>query len=39
MIAWACAWRNCDQVGPLRRVAGSMPAAWRIFHTVEAPMW
>src|SRR5580704_5062459 len=31
--AWAC--RNCRQVGPARRGAGSMPAACRIFHTVD----
>jgi len=30
---------NWDQVGPLRRDAGSMPVAWSIFHTVEAPIW
>jgi hypothetical protein len=39
MIAWACVWRNYDQVGPDRRVDGSMPAACKIFHTVEAPIW
>ncbi|MER7589697.1 hypothetical protein ABTW72_19395 [Micromonospora sp. NPDC127501] len=32
--AWAV--RNCRQVGPDRRGAGSMPAWWRIFHTVLA---
>jgi hypothetical protein len=34
----ACAWavRNCRQVGPARRGAGSMPAACRISHTVDA---
>jgi hypothetical protein len=31
--AWAC--RNCRQVGPDRRGAGSMPAACRISHTVD----
>ena len=31
--AWAC--RNCRQVGPERRGAGSMPAARRISHTVD----
>ena len=31
--AWAC--RNCRQVGPVRRGAGSMPAACRICHTVD----
>jgi len=33
----ACAWavRNCRQVGPDRRGAGSMPAACRISHTVD----
>ena len=35
-IAWACAVRNCRQVGPDRRGAGSMPAPLRIFHTVDA---
>ena len=35
----ACARRNCDQVGPTRRGPGSIPAALRIFHTVEAPIW
>jgi len=28
--------RNCDQVGPVRRGAGSMPLALRISHTVDA---
>ena len=37
-IAWACPRRNCAQVGPARRGAGSMPAALRIFQTVEAPI-
>ena len=37
-IAWACARRNCRQVGPDRRGAGSMPAPFRIFQTVEAPI-
>jgi hypothetical protein len=34
----ASAWerRNCDQVGPVRRGAGSMPLALRISHTVDA---
>src|SRR5690349_18888452 len=31
--AWAC--RNCRQVGPERRGAGSMPAARRISRTVD----
>jgi hypothetical protein len=31
--AWAC--RNCRQVGPERRGAGSMPAACRISQTVD----
>ena len=31
--AWAC--RNCRQVGPERRGAGSMPAACRICQTVD----
>lgn len=38
-IAWACALRNCAQVGPARRGVGSIPAAFRIFQTVEAPIW
>ena len=37
-IASACARRNCDQVGPARRGAGSNPAVRRIFQTVEAPL-
>src|SRR5512135_2576715 len=34
----ASAWerRNCDQGGPDRRGAGSMPAFFRISHTVDA---
>src|SRR5258707_674994 len=34
----ASAWerRNCGQVGPVRRGAGSMPLALRISHTVDA---
>ena len=34
----ASAWerRNCDQVGPVRRGAGSMPLVLRISHTVDA---
>ena len=34
----ASAWerRNCDQVGPVRRGAGSMPLALRISQTVDA---
>jgi hypothetical protein len=35
-IAWAWAVRNCAQVGPVRCGSGSIPAVWRIFHTVEA---
>jgi hypothetical protein len=33
-----CGWlvRNCLQVGPVRRGAGSTSAVWRISHTVEA---
>ena len=31
--------RNCAQVGPARRGAGSIPAPWRIVQTVEAPIW
>jgi hypothetical protein len=38
-IACACARRNCDQVGPARRGAGSIPAVFRIFQTVETPIW
>jgi Methyltransferase domain len=36
----ACAWaaRNCRQLGPARRGAGSMPAVCRISHTVDAPI-
>lgn len=30
--------RKSGQVGPVRRGAGSMPAAWRISHTVDAAM-
>ena len=32
-------WRKCDQVGPARRGARSIPAAGRMVHTVEAPIW
>jgi hypothetical protein len=34
----ASAWerKNCDQAGPVRRRAGSMPLALRISHTVDA---
>ncbi len=35
--AWEC--RNCDQVGPVRRGAGSMPAFFKISHTVDAAMF
>jgi hypothetical protein len=38
-IAWAWVRRNCVQVGPDRRGVGSIPAALRIFHTVDAPIW
>jgi hypothetical protein len=38
-MACACALRNCAQVGPARRGAGSIPAALRIFQTVETPIW
>src|SRR5258707_14002938 len=31
--AWAC--RNCRQLGPDRRGAGSMPEARRIYHIVD----
>jgi hypothetical protein len=30
----ACTRRNCRQLGPSRRGAGSIPARWRINHTV-----
>jgi hypothetical protein len=33
-----CAERNCRQVGPARRGAGSRPASFRIVQTVEAAM-
>jgi hypothetical protein len=32
-VGWAV--RNCFQVGPDRRGAGSIPAAFKIFHTVD----
>jgi hypothetical protein len=34
----ASAWerRNSDRVGPVRRDAGSMPAFFKISHTVDA---
>jgi hypothetical protein len=35
MMPWAWFVRNSLQVGPVRRGAGSMPAACRIYHTVE----
>ena len=35
-IASACAEKNCRQVGPDRRGAGSSPALFKIFQTVEA---
>jgi hypothetical protein len=38
MTPSACAVRNWRQVGPLRRGAGSMPAAVRISQTVVVPM-
>ena len=31
----ACAAKNCDHVGPDRRGDGSMPALFKIAHTVE----
>src|SRR2546430_2501562 len=34
----ACTVRNCFQVGPVRRGAGSIPVSCRICHTVEAAM-
>jgi hypothetical protein len=36
---WAWARRNSRQEGPDRRDDGSMPAACKIFRTVEAPIW
>jgi hypothetical protein len=38
-IACACVRKNSVQVGPARRGAGSIPAVWRIFQIVEAPIW
>jgi hypothetical protein len=39
-IRWACADRNASQDGPLRRGAGSIPAFFKISHTVEyAILW
>jgi hypothetical protein len=35
-MAWACTRRNCVQS---RRGAGSIPAVFSIFQTVEAPIW
>ena len=35
-IASACERRNSGQVGPVRRGAGSMPAFFKISHTVDA---
>jgi hypothetical protein len=35
-MAWACAVRNCFEVGPDRGGAGSILAAFKIFHTVDA---
>jgi hypothetical protein len=32
-MAWACAERNCRQVRPARRGAGSSPAFFRIVQT------
>ena len=37
-IVWAWAVRNCCQLGPVRRGAGSTPARCRIFQTVLAAM-
>ena len=31
-----CADRNCRQVGPARRGAGSRPALFKMFQTIEA---
>jgi len=36
MMPRACAVRNCFQVGPVRRGAGSIPASCKICQTVEA---
>ena len=36
MITSAWERRNCDQVVPVRRGAGSTPLAFRISHTVDA---
>jgi hypothetical protein len=38
-IASVWARRNSVHDGPARRVDGSMPAACRVFQTVEAPIW
>jgi hypothetical protein len=37
----ASAWerRNCDQVGPVRRGTGSIPAFFRISHAVDAAIF
>jgi hypothetical protein len=35
-IAWAWERRTCDQAGPDRRGAGSIPAFLRISHAVDA---
>jgi hypothetical protein len=36
---WACARKNCAEVGSGRRGAGSIAAAFRILGAVEAPIW
>ena len=38
MIALDCERMNCAQVGPVRSRVGSIPAARRIFQTVDAAM-
>ena len=38
-MPWAWVVRNCRQVGPLRRGAGSMPARLRISHMVLGADW
>jgi hypothetical protein len=36
LLVLVCVVRNCFQVGPDRSGAGSIPAAFKIFHTVDA---
>jgi hypothetical protein len=38
-MVWAGVVRNCFQVGPARRGAGSTPTWSRIFQTVLAATW